>query len=35
MTDRDYIIKRNRLIPAAEAFANDKCGKFSRGDREN
>ena len=35
MTDRAYEISRNKLIPAAEAFTNDKCGKFSGGDREN
>jgi len=35
MTDRDYERKRNRLIPHAEAYANDKCGKFSKGNREN
>ena len=35
MTDRDYERKRNRLIPHAEACANEKCGKVSRGDREN
>lgn len=35
MTDRVYERKRNQLIPHAEAYANEKCGKVSRGDREN
>ena len=27
MTDRDYVRQRNRLIPQATIFANEKCGK--------
>jgi len=34
MTDYDYEFKRKQLIPHAEAFANNKHGKFPSGNRE-
>ncbi len=34
MTDRDYVRKRNKLIPSAVAFANEKHGSYSTIDRE-
>jgi len=35
MTDYDYVIKRDRLIPKAARKADQEHGKMPRGDRDD